>query len=268
MGLGFSGRLLGWGDIPESFDTLSLTRTPPGLFRRHSRVLPKTQPCPRISGVGRFLRKRHVCGAGPLGERSLPRRSSGDIGFVPGVVLWGCTMGLYYGVGILREASRVGRHPGILRHTQPHPNTSGVGRFLRKRHVCCAGPLGDRSLPGEIIRLHPRVLPKTQPCPRTSEVGRFLRKRHVCGAGPLGDRSLPRRSSGDIGVVAGSETLQATLERVLVPAEDTAQKAQGDVAGTIGDGAGRWEWEAFLHGPCESRPAGETATRRSTGRGP
>ena len=29
-------------------------------------------------GVGRFLRKRRVCGAGPLGDRSLPRRSSGD----------------------------------------------------------------------------------------------------------------------------------------------------------------------------------------------
>ena len=30
------------------------------------------------SGVGLFLRKRRVCGAGPLGDRSLPRRSSGD----------------------------------------------------------------------------------------------------------------------------------------------------------------------------------------------
>ena len=50
----------------------------------------KTQPCLRTSEVGRFLRKRHVCGHGPpqrqttaetdrrkdgpLGDRSLPRK--------------------------------------------------------------------------------------------------------------------------------------------------------------------------------------------------
>jgi len=34
----------------------------------------------RALGVGRCLRQRHVCGAGPLGDRSLPRRFSGDIG--------------------------------------------------------------------------------------------------------------------------------------------------------------------------------------------
>ena len=28
-------------------------------------------------GVGRFLRKRHVCGTGPLGDRSLPQRLLG-----------------------------------------------------------------------------------------------------------------------------------------------------------------------------------------------
>ncbi len=74
--------------------------------------------------------------------------------------------------------------------------SSGVGRVLRKHHVCGAGPLGDRSLPGELIGLHPRVLRQTQPCPNISEVGRFLRKRHVCGAGPLGDRSLPGKLIG------------------------------------------------------------------------
>ena len=35
-------------------------------------------------------------------------------------------------------------------------------------------------------------------------------------------------------------------------AEDTAQKAPGDVAGLIGDWADRLVREAFLHGPCES----------------
>ena len=39
------------------------------------------------------------------------------------------------------------------------------------------GPLGNRSLPGELFGLHPRVLPPTRPHPNTSEVGRFLRKR-------------------------------------------------------------------------------------------
>ena len=39
-------------------------------------------------GWGYFLRKRRVCGTGPLGERSLPRRSSGDSR--------GCTAGLLF----------------------------------------------------------------------------------------------------------------------------------------------------------------------------
>ena len=45
------------GSILDSRYKLSLTRTPPG--------------------VGRFLRKRHVCGAGPLGDRSLPGEAFG-----------------------------------------------------------------------------------------------------------------------------------------------------------------------------------------------
>ena len=83
--------------------------------------------------VGRFLRKRHVCGAGPLGDRSLPRKSSGES--LPGRSLGqrrpgrsSGEPGLFRGLGILRDASE-------------------VGRFLRKRHACGAGPLGDRSLP-------------------------------------------------------------------------------------------------------------------------
>ena len=53
----------------------------------------------------------------------------------------------------------------------------GVGQVLRKRHVCGAGPLGDRSLPGRLFGRHPRVLRYTQPCLSISGVGRFLRKR-------------------------------------------------------------------------------------------
>ena len=59
----------------------------------------KTQPCLRTSEVGRFLRKRHVCGHGPsqrqtaaeterrkdgpLGDRSLPRKLFGLQSKVP-----------------------------------------------------------------------------------------------------------------------------------------------------------------------------------------
>ena len=132
---------------------------------RHPRILRHTQPHPNTSGVGRFLRKRHVCGAGPLGDRSLPRRSSGDIG----VVLWGCTMGLGFSGRLL-----------------------GWGDIPESFDTLSL----TRTPPG-LFRRHSRVLPKTQPCPRISGVGRFLRKRHVCGAGPLGDRSLPRKSSGE-----------------------------------------------------------------------
>ena len=58
----------------------------------------------------------HVCGAGPLGDRSLPRRSLGYI---------------YGGFPLI----------------PPYRCTSEVRRFLRKRHVCGASSLGDRSLP-------------------------------------------------------------------------------------------------------------------------
>ena len=83
----------------------------------------------------------------------------------------------------------IGLHPGFPLQTRPHPDTSEVGRFLRKRRsgehgieapvslastidgeLHRAGPLGDRSLP-------------------QSKIGT---------RGPLGDRSLPRRSLGYI----------------------------------------------------------------------
>ncbi len=41
----------------------------------------------------------------------------------------------------------IGLHPGVRPLTQSHLSTSELWRFLRKRHVCGAGPLGDRSLP-------------------------------------------------------------------------------------------------------------------------
>jgi hypothetical protein len=80
------------------------------LFGLNSGFLPQTPPRPRTSGVGRFLRKRHVDRAGPLGDRSLPRRLFG-IGGSSGYIL----------------DSRYKLH---LAHAPP-----GVGRFLRKRHV-------------------------------------------------------------------------------------------------------------------------------------
>ena len=64
-------------------------------------------------GVGRFLRKRRVCGAGPLGDRSLPRRSSGDS--------WGC--------------SWIGDHPS-------HPGTR-VGAAEDTAHKAQGGVCSD-----------------------------------------------------------------------------------------------------------------------------
>ena len=96
---------------------------------------------------------------GPLGDRSLP----GEL---------------------------FGLHSRVLPPTQPDPNTSG-GRAISPKAPLRAptrvaafqvtstpdGPLGNRSLPGELFGLHSGVLPPTRPHPNTSEVGRFLRKR-------------------------------------------------------------------------------------------
>ena len=51
-------------------------------------------------------------------------------------------------------------------------------------------------------------------------------------------------------------------------ADDTAQKSPGDIAGMIVDGVGQLEREAFLHRPCESRPAEENRALRSIRHGP
>ena len=98
------------------------------LIARFRLSIPRATP-----RVGRFLRKRHVCGAGPLGDRSLPRRSSGES-------LPGRSLGQ-------RRPGRSSGEPGLFRGLGILRNASEVGRFLRKRHVCGAGPLGDRSLP-------------------------------------------------------------------------------------------------------------------------
>ena len=105
-----------------------------------------------------------------------------------------------------------------LQKNLPHPSTSEVGRFLRKRLVSRHGPPAEigppqtrtarRSVPTlEVLGLH--LGGQKIPHPSTSEVGRFLRKRLVRrhglpqrsvrrGHGSLGDRSLPRRSSGGL----------------------------------------------------------------------
>ena len=160
--------------------------------------------------MGRFLRKRHVCGRGPpqrqttaetdrrkdgpLGDRSLPRKSSGY-------------------------------NPRILPQTPPRPSTSEPSPGDRTRRTPGRGTQPTRSLVGEAAPYrgsseivpylgsssgyNPRFLPQTPPHLSTSEVGRFLRKRHVSRHGPpqrqttaetdrrkdgpLGDRSLPRK---------------------------------------------------------------------------
>ena len=45
----------------------------------------------------------------------------------------------------------LGKEPGVFRGLGILSNASEVGRFPRKRHVCGAGPLGDRSLSGRFL---------------------------------------------------------------------------------------------------------------------
>ena len=46
-------------------------------------------------------------------------------------------------------------NPELSLQTQPHQNTSEVGRFLRKRHLRRHGPLEDLSVPRRLVGLHP-----------------------------------------------------------------------------------------------------------------
>ena len=62
-------------------------------------------------------------GDGPLGDRSLPRRSSGYI------------QGSCHKLSLTHALPRSsGYTAGFLPQTQPDPGTSEIGRFLRKRH--------------------------------------------------------------------------------------------------------------------------------------
>ena len=116
----------------------------------------------------------------------------------------------------LRSTSR------IAPQTPPHPSTSEVGRFLRKRHVRGHGLPQNRTAwrsilicearrNGGFIGLHSGFPPQPQPHPSASEVGRFLRKRHVGRHGPPQSRTAwrsvliyeARRNGGFIGLHSG-----------------------------------------------------------------
>ena len=143
----------------------------------------------------------------------------------------------------LEEGKTAGAHPGrkprrgtakaadfkpatfqrfrIVAETQPHPNTSEVGRFLQKRHVRRHGPpqRSDRSEIGSYLG-SPRTTsgwPKNPPHPSASEVGRFLQKRHVRRHGPLGDRLIPRKSSDYIRVAKQSTSSKHLRGRTISP---------------------------------------------------
>ena len=128
---------------------------------------------------------------GPLGDRSLPR-------------------------------SFIRLQHGGPPKKQPLPNTSEVGRFIRKRRLRRHGPSQKRTARRSVPTSEPHPATaqwsskKNQTLPNTSEVGRFLRKRRVrrhgpsqkrtarslVGTrGPLGDRSLPRSLVGTHGLL-------------------------------------------------------------------
>jgi hypothetical protein len=122
-------------------------------------IAPKPQPCLRTSEVGRFLRKRQCKGSrtaaetdhskdGPLGDRSLPRKSSGYI------------QGSYHKLSLAQVPPRWGdfSESANVRGAGPPQRQTTAETDHRKD-----GPLGDRSLPQKLIRLNPGILPKTQP---------------------------------------------------------------------------------------------------------
>jgi hypothetical protein len=133
---------------------------------------------------------------GPLGDRSLPRKSSGYIRVAE------------------KSTSPKNLRGGAISPKAPRPrtwNTVEIGprqtwntvEQARREH----GPLGDRSLPRKSSgciwvaekftspkNLRGGAIPLKAPRPRTWNT---VEQDHR-GHGPLGDRSLPRRSSGGL----------------------------------------------------------------------
>jgi hypothetical protein len=175
----------------------------PGLYRGLG--LPR-----HASGVGRFLRKRRVHSAGPLGDRSLPGRFSGNIR--------DCTVDLAFpgtlpelgdfsesAMSAVPDRSEIGPYRGgsrAISGTRPWAWPSQArfrGRAISPKAPCPQSQIARRSVPTrEVLRQYPGLYRGLGLPRHASEVGRFLRKRHVHRAGPLGDRSLPGRFSGDI----------------------------------------------------------------------
>ena len=126
--------------------------------------------CSLGSSGGRAISPKAPClRCGPLGDRSLPGRSSGD--------RWGCTTRLVFSgelwgwgdfsdsaASAVPDRSEIGPYPrgrSGKQHRSYHPLSNlrqapGVGRCLRQRHVHSVGPLGDRSLPRRAFGRAPR----------------------------------------------------------------------------------------------------------------
>jgi hypothetical protein len=95
-------------------------------------------------------------------------------------------IGPYPGGGSGKERGSCHRVAGVRR-------APGVGRCLRQRHVCGAGPLGDRSLPRRRFESRTRVLLQAGQGPASSGGRAMSPTAPRLRCGPLGDRSLPRR---------------------------------------------------------------------------
>ena len=158
----------------------------------------------------------NVCGAGPLGDRSLPGRPSGQ--------------------------ERRSRHKLAKLRRAPE-----VGRFLRKRQ-CLRCRTARRSVPTwEAFGEGTQVSPQTGQT-QASSGGRAISPKAPMSAVP--DRSeigpYPGSYSGE---ERGSCDRLTKLRRALGVGRflrkrqclryRTARESQGDVAGRIGDGAGR-----------------------------
>ena len=162
----------------------------------------------------------NVCGAGPLGDRSLPRKLFGE----------GTRILLQAGQGLASSGGRAmspkapcvrcrtarrsvptgggfGKERGSCHRLAEARGAPGVGRCLRQRHVCGAGPLGDRSLPRRLFESGTRVLvlayqgpassggraiSPTAPCVRCRTARRSVPTGEAVWVwDALGDRSLP-----------------------------------------------------------------------------
>ncbi len=145
----------------------------PPLSRKHLRGKAISSKAPRLQ-TWITVEQAHR-GHGPLGDRSLPRKSSGYIRVAEKST----------SPKNLRGGAISSKAPRLQTWNTADTDRSEIGPYLR----------GLRATSG---------WPKNPPHPNTSEVGRFLRKRHVCRHGTPSSRPTADTDRSEIGPYLGS----------------------------------------------------------------